>query len=180
MVGVSKDLQAITARSAALPRRLVGFRDSSKAVECVLLLAQGEQSEAELYFREALESRRRVLGDDHPETLTSLNNMGGLLKAQGKLSEAEALLLPAVAIADTKVPERHPLNGKLSKTLAKLYQAWDQAEPGKGFDLKAAEWQARFKQWQVSTQPASAPSSAPSAASQPSAPMSASQPARAD
>ena len=35
---------------------------------------------------------RAQLGDDHPDTLTSINNLGALLQAQGKLAEAEPLL----------------------------------------------------------------------------------------
>ncbi len=38
----------------------------------------------------ALATRRRQLGDEHPDTLTSINNTGVLLQRQGKLSEAEA------------------------------------------------------------------------------------------
>jgi hypothetical protein len=48
----------------------------------------GKLEKAEPYFREDLEGMRRVLGDDHPDTLTSINNMGGLLYSQGKLDEA--------------------------------------------------------------------------------------------
>ena len=40
-------------------------------------------------FRCALEVRERVLGIDHPDTLHSLNNLGGLLYKQAKLGEAE-------------------------------------------------------------------------------------------
>ena len=42
---------------------------------------------AELY-REALAVRRRVLGDAHPDTLISMNNLGVLLQDQGELEEA--------------------------------------------------------------------------------------------
>ena len=35
---------------------------------------------------------RRQLGDDHPTTLTSISNLGKLLRSQGKLDEAEPLL----------------------------------------------------------------------------------------
>ncbi|HEY3242751.1 MAG TPA: tetratricopeptide repeat protein [Phycisphaerae bacterium] len=35
--------------------------------------------------------------DEHPQTLTSLNNMGVLLRAQGKLAEAEPYLREALA-----------------------------------------------------------------------------------
>ncbi|MFO0860067.1 MAG: serine/threonine-protein kinase [Phycisphaerales bacterium] len=37
----------------------------------------------------ALATRRKLLGDDHPETLTSLNNMAILLQWSGKITEAE-------------------------------------------------------------------------------------------
>lgn len=40
----------------------------------------------------ALATRRKVLGDDHIDTLTSINNMGVLLQWWGKLSEAEPYL----------------------------------------------------------------------------------------
>ncbi len=40
----------------------------------------------------ALEIRRRVLGDDDPATLNSINNMGYLLQVQGKLKEADPLI----------------------------------------------------------------------------------------
>ena len=41
--------------------------------------------------REALERTRRVLGDDHPETLNAVDNMGSILQEQGELDEAEAI-----------------------------------------------------------------------------------------
>ena len=47
--------------------------------------------EAEPLFREALATRRRKLGDEHPDTLTSIDKMAGLLKKQDKLGEAELL-----------------------------------------------------------------------------------------
>jgi serine/threonine protein kinase len=40
----------------------------------------------------ALATRRKVLGDDHKDTLSSINNMGVLLQWWGKLSEAEPYL----------------------------------------------------------------------------------------
>ena len=39
-----------------------------------------------------LEGFERVLGVDHPDTLGSVNNLGMLLKEQGKLEEAETML----------------------------------------------------------------------------------------
>ena len=38
---------------------------------------------------DALATRRRLLGDRHPDTLASINNVGSLLQEEGKLTEAE-------------------------------------------------------------------------------------------
>ena len=46
-------------------------------------------TEAQQYFREALEGGRRVLGDDHPDTLIWISNMGTLLMSMGKYTDAE-------------------------------------------------------------------------------------------
>jgi tetratricopeptide (TPR) repeat protein len=54
-----------------------------------LLKSMGKLKEAELYYREALDGRRRVLGDDHPDTLRSINNIGFLYKSIGRYEEAE-------------------------------------------------------------------------------------------
>ena len=50
-----------------------------------------QTDDAEPLFRRALEGRERVPGTDHVSTLTSVNNLGGLLEARGKLDEAEPL-----------------------------------------------------------------------------------------
>ena len=43
--------------------------------------------EAEPLIREALAGRRAKLGDTHPDTLGSINNLALLLKATGRLQE---------------------------------------------------------------------------------------------
>ena len=47
---------------------------------------------AELPLREALEGRREVLGDRHPDTLISIGNVVDLLRERNKLDEARAVL----------------------------------------------------------------------------------------
>jgi hypothetical protein len=41
--------------------------------------------------RRALKGRENVLGPEHPDTLNSVNNLGMVLKTQGKYEEAEAI-----------------------------------------------------------------------------------------
>ncbi|KAI9923368.1 hypothetical protein MW887_009938 [Aspergillus wentii] len=56
-----------------------------------VLSSQGKYEEAEGTHRRGLEGYERVLGPEHPSTLTSVNNLGLVLSRQGKYEEAEAL-----------------------------------------------------------------------------------------
>ena len=60
---------------------------------------------------------RQTLGDKHPDTLTSINNMAVLLEAQGKPAEAEALYREA--LAGTKHPWR-PSPPRVCQTMSCL------------------------------------------------------------
>ena len=46
------------------------------------------QTTAEPLLREALETRRRVLGEQHPDTSRSLNDLGLVLESQGRAADA--------------------------------------------------------------------------------------------
>ena len=48
------------------------------------LQSQGKFDEAEPLYREALEVSREMLGDRHPDTLTSMNDLGLLVDGQGR------------------------------------------------------------------------------------------------
>jgi hypothetical protein len=39
----------------------------------------------------------------------------------------------------------HPIARQMARDLSTLYKAWNTAEPGKGHDAKAGEWEARTK-----------------------------------
>ncbi|KAM5358060.1 hypothetical protein ACJZ2D_015635 [Fusarium nematophilum] len=55
------------------------------------LLLRGEYNTAEKVFRMSVEARRKVLGPEHPDTLSSVSNLGSVLSSQGKYDEAEAI-----------------------------------------------------------------------------------------
>ena len=44
----------------------------------------GNYEEALIYYKEALEASRSVLGNTHPSTLVSISNMGDILSNLGK------------------------------------------------------------------------------------------------
>jgi Tetratricopeptide repeat len=55
----------------------------------VILRDQGRYEEAEAMNRRALDGREKVLGREHPDTLTSVDNLTSVLQYQGKYEEAE-------------------------------------------------------------------------------------------
>ncbi|KAI9869697.1 MAG: hypothetical protein M1823_008984, partial [Watsoniomyces obsoletus] len=49
----------------------------------LVLDRQGKYEEAEAMHRRALEAREKVLGREHPDTLTSVSQLGSVLERQG-------------------------------------------------------------------------------------------------
>jgi tetratricopeptide (TPR) repeat protein len=96
------------------------------------LQAQGRYDEAEPLYRQALELRRELLGERHPDVATSLNNLAGLYRAQGRYDEAEPLYRQALELSRELLGERHPDVATSLNNLAYLYQSqgrYDEAEP---------------------------------------------------
>jgi len=54
---------------------------------------QGKLEEAAIIHQEVLSKRRRILGEEHPDTISSMNNLAAMLGGQGKLEAAAAMQL---------------------------------------------------------------------------------------
>ena len=63
---------------------------------------------AEPLFRQALEIRKKVLGENHPDYASSLNNLADLYHDQGDYPRAEPLFRQASEIAKKVLGENHP------------------------------------------------------------------------
>ncbi|MEH2162514.1 MAG: tetratricopeptide repeat protein, partial [Nostoc sp.] len=63
---------------------------------------------AEPLYLQALELRKRLLGDNHPDVAASLNNLAELYFFTGRYSEAEPLYLQAFAICEQTLGVDHP------------------------------------------------------------------------
>jgi tetratricopeptide (TPR) repeat protein len=64
-----------------------------------LVFAQeGKLADWEAADREALDIRRRILGNEHPDVAASLSNLAEAYTQQGRIAEAEALVREALAI----------------------------------------------------------------------------------
>lgn len=123
-----------------------------------LCRAQGRLDEAEQNYREALAARRRILGNAHPDTFRTYHELAGLLLQMRRFEEAEKLSLEAATWLESLSPA-HLLRPRVLENIANLYDAWDAAESGKGYDEKAAAWRAKLDAWRATTQPAAVPPS---------------------
>src|SRR5260370_42566242 len=57
---------------------------------------------------EVLEARRRILGEEHPDTLNSISNLARTLAAQGDLAGARRLEEPVLEARRRILGEEHP------------------------------------------------------------------------
>ncbi|WP_299616752.1 tetratricopeptide repeat protein, partial [uncultured Tateyamaria sp.] len=92
----------------------------------------GDYSAAAPNFHEALEMRRRVLGDRHYDVASSLNNLAALLQNTGRFEDAEPLFREALEIGREVLDDRHPNVATQLNNLAILLQAtgrFEEAEP---------------------------------------------------
>ena len=82
----------------------------------------GDYAKAEPLYKEALEIRQKVLGREHPDTATSLNNLAELYRGMGDYAKAEPLLKEALEIYQKVLGPEHPFTATGLNNLAVLYQ----------------------------------------------------------
>ncbi len=74
----------------------------------VLLWKDGRLAEAEAQMHQVLQTRRRVLGDDHPDNAAAMTNLSAILAEQGKYAEAAEVGRDALRLLTARVDPEHP------------------------------------------------------------------------
>ncbi|RPA89592.1 TPR-like protein [Choiromyces venosus 120613-1] len=82
----------------------------------------GFYGQAATMVRRALEGREKVLGPDHPDTLTSVNNLASLLRALGRHGESETMSRRALEGREKVLGPDHPDTLTSVNNLASLLQ----------------------------------------------------------
>ena len=91
----------------------------------------GNSYRAGALLKRAVEMRTRILGEEHPDTLTSMNNLAYTYSDQGKWEEAKKLQVQDLEIAKRVLGEEHPDTLTSMSNLASTYSdqgKWEEAE----------------------------------------------------
>jgi serine/threonine protein kinase/tetratricopeptide (TPR) repeat protein len=92
----------------------------------------GQYPQAEEHLPVALEIRRRLLGEEHQDTLASEHNLASLYMNQGRYADAEPRYLKNLEIRKRVLGEEHSETLRSMGSLASLYMAqgrWVESEP---------------------------------------------------
>ena len=97
----------------------------------IYLWGKGLWKEAEELEVQAIETRKRVLGKEHPDTLTSIGNLAATFRSQGRWEEAEELELQVVEAKNRVLGEEHQDTLTSMSNLALTFWSqgrWEEAE----------------------------------------------------
>jgi tetratricopeptide (TPR) repeat protein len=95
-------------------------------------LAQGKFTQAQPLILSALDIKRRVLGQEHPNTLTGMYTLALLYLYEGRYSVAESLFIELLEKQQRVLGHEHPNTLTTINDLARLYQStgrYAEAEP---------------------------------------------------
>jgi tetratricopeptide (TPR) repeat protein len=99
-------LSALSKQPAAEQKLFAGLGKLQKEAE--VLVKRGLYSQAQPIEAQVLAIHRQLLGELHPDTARSYNNLGFNLMRQGKYAEARPLYEKALAIRRQLLGEQHP------------------------------------------------------------------------
>ena len=103
----------------------------------------GQYQTAKPLQEAALSTRRRVLGDDHPDTLSSINDMGELLMSQAKFEEAETLIAEALEKRRRTLGDDHPDTLQSMSHFGTVLQARGRVDESEPYHREALERRRR-------------------------------------
>ena len=127
----------------------------------LLLFLLSQTSYGAPRFLEEVMSARTIIEEEAEKSGGEPLRKAELLLSVGRFEEAEPLLLESYPIIESAKEAPPKRKGEALQRIIDLYDAWGKAEPDKGHDAKAAEWQAKLPTTQPTSHPASQPATRP-------------------
>ncbi|KIM93232.1 hypothetical protein OIDMADRAFT_75421, partial [Oidiodendron maius Zn] len=100
-------------------------------------------NEAELWFIEVMETRKRVVGTEHPDTLTSMANLASTYKSQGRSKEAEELIVQVMETMKRVLGAEHPDTLTSMNNLALTYESQGRSKEAEELIVQVMETMKR-------------------------------------
>ena len=100
---------------------------------------QYKTAQAEALYTQSLELYRRVLGEDHPDTMRVSNNLASLYLDQGRYTQAEALFAKNLEIRRRVLGNQHRDTVHSMMDLAQVYTAQRRYAQAEAFSTEALE-----------------------------------------
>src|ERR1700722_18346302 len=116
--------------------------DVAARLQCVYVDG-GMWKEAEKLHVLVMETRKRVLGEEHPHTLLSMGNLASTYRNQGRWKEAEVLEVSVMETRKRVLGEEHPDTLLSMGNLALTYQnqgRWKEAEVLEVSVMETRKW----------------------------------------
>lgn len=119
-------------------RQLVNRGDDIKTAKLTGWVARydylhGAYKSAETLLRRESDIRNRLLGDEHPDTLTTMNNLAETLRAQGDLAGARKIQEQVLEITRRILGEEHPDTSLSAWNL--VYTLLQMGNPAEAIDI---------------------------------------------
>jgi len=147
-LGMMLESEALRKRDLEITLRTLGESHPDSAVSLAnfgsFLQRQRRYEEAITYLERSVKISRQVLPPDNPGLGFTLGWYGSCLRDVGRFTESEPALIEARGVIGRSMGEDHPIAAQMSESLFTLYEKWNKAEPGRGYDAKAAEWKAKM------------------------------------
>jgi len=83
--------------------------------------SQGKYTDAEVLYKQCLEKRKKLHGESHHETLSTMTNLAVVYYSQGKYRDAEVLFKQCLDKMKVVLGENHPTNLGTMSNLAGIY-----------------------------------------------------------
>ncbi|KAF8593261.1 hypothetical protein BDV93DRAFT_502663 [Ceratobasidium sp. AG-I] len=103
----------------------------------------GYEKEYEALMAIALQASRDMLGNEHPTTLTCMQNLAGAFRRQGRLEEAEALQTEVIELNKRVRGHEHPYTLTSMHNLAMTYRNQKRWQEAEGLFLEVIEARKR-------------------------------------
>ena len=102
-------------------RRMINYLDDASERFLLLFWEQGYLKEAEIFGVQVLDTRKKILGVEHPDIIRAMGILVTTYQHLEKYREAEKLVIPILDASNRILGVEHPDTIRATASLASIY-----------------------------------------------------------